>query len=226
MPFQVSDPIGSLAWAFLALQVLLVWGAWRSRAALEAGEELPPPGVLYSSVILQGLLLLAFALAAAWDAGIQLRPAGQSAARALLWAPPALLLMLATVLPVWRLTPPEERARRAQMLPRNPRERALALAVSLVAGVGEELVWRAVLPALLVHLTGSLVLAIGLSVLSFSLAHWMQGGLAMAAVLVFALLFHGLVALTGGLVAAVAVHALYDAAVSVWIGPLLHRRSG
>ena len=57
MPFQVSDPIGSLAWAFLALQVLLVWGAWRSRAALEAGEELPPPGVLYGSVILQGLLL-------------------------------------------------------------------------------------------------------------------------------------------------------------------------
>lgn len=226
MPFQVSEPIGSVAWAFLALQVLLVWGAWRSRKALEAGEELPPPAVLYGSVIVQGLLLLAFALAAAWDAGIRLRPADQSWGRALLWGPPALALLLASVPPVWRLTSPEERARRAQMLPGTPRERSLALAVSLVAGVGEEVVWRAVLPALLLHLTGSLALAIGLSVVSFSLAHWVQGRLAMGVVLLFALLFHGLVALTGGLVAAVAVHALYDAAVSVWLGPLLHRRAG
>jgi membrane protease YdiL (CAAX protease family) len=225
MPFHVGAPIGSLAWAFLVLQVLLVWAAWRSRAALEAGEELPPPAVLYSSVAVQGLFLLAFGLGAAWDAGIQLRPAEQSWTQALLWGPLALLVLLASVVPVWRLTPTEERARRAAMLPRTPGERGLALTVSLIAGVGEELVWRAVLPALLLHLTGSLALAIGLSVVSFSLAHWVQGKLAMAVVLVFALVFHGLVALTGGLVAAVAVHALYDAAVSTWLGPLLQRRA-
>jgi membrane protease YdiL (CAAX protease family) len=224
MPFAVTDSLGSIAWAFLFLQVLLVWAAWRSRVALEAGEELPPPGVLYGSIALQGLFLLGFALAAAWDAGIHLRPIDQSWTQSVLWGPVALLLLLAAVPSVWRLTSPEERERRAQMLPRTAPERSLALAVSLIAGVGEEIVWRAVLPALLLHLTGSLTLAIGLSAVSFGLAHWVQGKLAMAVVIAFALVFHGLVALTGGLVAAVAVHALYDAVVAIWLGPLLHER--
>jgi membrane protease YdiL (CAAX protease family) len=74
-------------------------------------------------------------------------------------------------------------------------------------------------------LTGSVALAIALSALSFGLGHWLQGKLAIFAVIGFALVFHGLVALTGGLPAAIAVHALYDALVGTTIGPYLHKRA-
>ena len=140
MPFAVTDPLGSAAWAFLVLQPLLVWGAWRSRVALDAGEELPPAAVLYPSIAIQGLVLLAFALAAAWDAGIGLRPGGQSWALALVWGPLVLLALLGSAPLLWRLTPPGEREQRAAMLPRTSAESSLALVVSLVAEMGEEIV--------------------------------------------------------------------------------------
>jgi membrane protease YdiL (CAAX protease family) len=225
MPFTVTDPLGLFAWAFLALQVAVLWGVMRSRKALNAGETLPEPNVLFPSLAVQLSILLAVSLAAAYDAGIRLIPASQSVARALVWAPLALLLLLASVPLLWRVTPLEQRKRNAGLLPRNAKERAWMLVVSLIAGLSEEIAWRAVLPALLWHLTGSEWIAIGLSALSFGFAHWTQGTLAIAAVFGFALVFHGLVALTGGLPAAIAVHALYDAIVATLIGPALHRRA-
>lgn len=225
MPFTVSDPLGLVAWAFLALQVAVLWAVKRSRAALEAGETLPEPSVLFPSLAVQGSIMLAVALGAAYDAGIRLIPETQSVARALVWGPLALLLLLGSVPILWRITPPDQRKRNAAFLPRNAKERTWMLLVSLIAGLSEEIAWRAVLPALLVHLTGSVGIAIGLSALSFGFAHWTQGKLAIVAVFGFALVFHGLVALTGGLPAAIAVHALYDAIVATVLGPALHRRA-
>ncbi len=225
MPFIATEPLGMVAWAFVALQVLLAYAAWRSRAALVGGEKLPPPRVLYPVVALQLLVLLGLALAAAWDAGIALRPPGHSWERALIYGPLALALLLASVLPVWRFTPAAERARRTALLPRDTVETSLVLLVCLIAGVAEEIAYRAVLPGLLQRLTGSLEAALLLSAVAFALAHWVQGKLAMAVVLGFAIAFHALVALTGGLAAAIAVHALYDALVSTWLGPRLHRRA-
>ena len=52
-----------------------------------------------------------------------------------------------------------------------------------------------------------------------------QGRLASATVFGFALLFHGVVFLTGDLWTVMAVHALYDALVTTVIGPRLHGRA-
>ena len=225
MPFAVTDPLGLAAWAFLGMQIALLWAVRRSRVAIEAGESMPSPAVLYPSLALQGLFVLGAALLAAHDAGIRLIPPTQSVARALIWAPIALALLVASVPVLWRLTPAEQRERNAAFLPRDAKERSWVLAVSLIASLGEEIAWRAVLPALLVHLTESVALAIVLSALSFGFAHWVQGKIAIVAVFAFALVFHGLVALTGGLVAAIAVHALYDALVGTILGPYLRQRA-
>ena len=225
MPFAVTDPLGLAAWAFLGMQVALLWAVRRSRAALESGEKLPSPSVLYPSLALQGLFVLGAALLAAHDAGIRLIPAAQSVSKALIWAPIALALLVGSVPVLWRITPAEQRERNTAFLPTNAKESSWVLAVSLIAGLGEEIAWRAVLPALLVHLTGSTALAIALSALSFGFAHWVQGKIAIVAVFAFALVFHGLVALTGGLPAAIAVHALYDALVGTILGPYLRRRA-
>jgi membrane protease YdiL (CAAX protease family) len=97
------------------------------------------------------------------------------------------------------------------------------LLVCLVTGPTEEISWRAVLPALGARLGLAPLAAVGLSALLFALAHMVQGRLAAAIVLLIAALFHGLVALSGSLVTAIAVHALYDAIVTVWLAPRLHR---
>ena len=84
------------------------------------------------------------------------------------------------------------------------------IALSLSAGVGEELVWRGVLPALIAMLTGSLALGIALSVASFALAHAIQGPRSVLAIAAIAAAFHALVLISGSLYPAMLVHFVYD----------------
>lgn len=225
MPFEATEPLGWLSFLFLFLVVAMCAGALLSRRALEGGEELPPPSRLMPQVALQLLFVLAFALLAARDAGIELPVTRASLPRALLVGAGGLALMLASAPLLWRFTSEAERARRARFLPRDRHETILCLLVSVLAGLGEEVAWRAVLPALVAHFTGGVWLPVLVSAAAFGLAHMVQGKLASAAVFGFALVFHGIVFLTGDLWTAVSVHAAYDALVTTVIGPRLHRRS-
>lgn len=82
--------------------------------------------------------------------------------------------------------------------------------LSLSAGIGEELVWRGVLPALVAAVTGSLALGIVLSVISFALAHAIQGIRSVLAIAGIAAAFHALVFISGSLYVAMVVHFVYD----------------
>lgn len=84
------------------------------------------------------------------------------------------------------------------------------IALSLSAGIGEELVWRGVLPALIALLTGSLATGIALSILSFALAHAIQGLRSVLAIAGIAAAFHALVFISGSLYPAMLVHFAYD----------------
>jgi membrane protease YdiL (CAAX protease family) len=84
------------------------------------------------------------------------------------------------------------------------------VALSLSAGVGEELVWRGVLPSLLAVLTGSVAIAIALSVVSFALAHAIQGLRSVLAIATIAAAFHALVFVSGSLYVGMVVHFVYD----------------
>jgi uncharacterized protein len=84
------------------------------------------------------------------------------------------------------------------------------VALSLSAGVGEELVWRGVLPSLLTLVSGSLAVGIALSVASFALAHAIQGLRSVLAIAAIAVAFHALVFISGSLYVAMAVHFVYD----------------
>ena len=101
--------------------------------------------------------------------------------------------------PTWRL-----------FAPTNRRERRMWVVLSLSAGIGEELVWRGVLPALIARLTGSLALGIALSVASFALAHAIQGMRSVLAIAAIAAAFHALVFIAGSLYPAMLVHFAYD----------------
>ena len=224
LTFRAAAAPGWAAWVLLALIALATLGAHASRRALVGGEALPPLRALYPQLALQlGAVGLVAALASRELAlEVWRRPAPSAGAWA--WGGLALAAMLAAAALLWRVTPADERARRAALIPATSDERALLVLLACVAGLAEELAWRAVLPALIARWTGSAWAGVALAAGSFGLAHALQGRLAMGVVLVLALVFQGLVEVAGSLWVAVAVHAAYDAGVGLWLAPRLRDR--
>jgi membrane protease YdiL (CAAX protease family) len=99
-------------------------------------------------------------------------------------------------------------------------ERVWWLAISLLAGIGEEITWRGVQTGLLVQLVGSYWIAGLLSGISFALAHGIQGWKSVVGILMFALCFQLVVVASGSLYIAMLVHVAYDVTAGLTYGRL------
>ncbi len=119
------------------------------------------------------------------------------------------------------LAPVQHNTRVAHLfMPSNATELGWWLVVSVLAGTGEEITWRAVQTGLLAAATGNYPTAVVLSALSFGAAHAVQGWRSSAVIVVFALGFQTLVWLTGSLYVAMAVHIVYDITAGISYGRL------
>lgn len=101
------------------------------------------------------------------------------------------------------------------LLPRNRRERGWLVAVSVGAGTGEELIYRGLLPALLVGAgvpPGWAVLGQGVL---FGLAHRYQGTAGVVATSVVGILMGALAAHTGSILLPVLLHIAMDLKLAV-----------
>jgi hypothetical protein len=106
-------------------------------------------------------------------------------------------------------------------MPRDAGERAWWIAVSVLAGIGEEITWRCVQTQLLVPIVGSHAVAALLSAISFGGAHFIQGWRSCAVIVLFALGFQTVVWASGGsLFIAMAVHVAYDLTAGITYGRL------
>jgi membrane protease YdiL (CAAX protease family) len=105
-------------------------------------------------------------------------------------------------------------------MPDNTVERAWWIGVSFLAGIGEEITWRAVQTALLGALTGSFWFAALLSAVSFGMTHIIQGWRSAAIIAGIAIGFQVLVWLAGSLYVAMVVHVLYDLTAGIAYGRL------
>ncbi len=94
--------------------------------------------------------------------------------------------------------------------PRTSRETLLWAGSVLVASVAEEAAYRGVGMTILWYSLDNYWLAASISAAAFALAHWVQGWKSGIVIFVIALVFQGLVTLTGTLVFAMVVHAIYD----------------
>ena len=111
----------------------------------------------------------------------------------------------------------------AALLPRNRPELAWGAALSVNAGIVEELLFRFALPALLVIVTGEPVSAFLLAALVFGALHAYQGWAGVVATTVVGLLFTVLYVASGSIVLAMLVHALFDLRTLVVIPVAVYR---
>lgn len=89
------------------------------------------------------------------------------------------------------------------------------LAIALLAGLGEELIFRGLLLAGLADLIGTAAALLVTSV-AFGLLHWVTRAYAVLAAL-FGVYLGGLLLLTGNLLAPILTHALYDAFALIYL---------
>jgi membrane protease YdiL (CAAX protease family) len=134
----------------------------------------------------------------------------QHVGRGLLMALAMYVVAVLCMRPRWRKAV-ERRARIVYLLtPDTAAERAWWIALSVLAGVGEEITWRGVQTALLIALTGSYWSAALASAISFGVGHFIQGWKSAVIIVFFALGFASIVWISGCLYFAMAVHTAYD----------------
>ncbi|SFO07356.1 CPBP family intramembrane glutamic endopeptidase [Sphingomonas sp. OK281] len=96
------------------------------------------------------------------------------------------------------------------LLPRNRPEIAHAAAMSIAAGVSEELAFRLFLPLLVALVTGSAFVAFGIAVAAFGAMHLYQGRAGVIATTLVGALMAAIYLMTGELWLAMVLHALID----------------
>ncbi len=205
--------MGSISWVG-ALFVLFVtffvpWAVIRNHDTALAMAWIPMSRRFLAMLIPQVVLGL-IAILTAWMDGVDILPARLPQPAHWLLAAGFLLTAFVLVRPHWRRSMEEGKLTWRLFAPITREERGMWIGLSLSAGIGEELVWRGVLPVLLTRLGGSFALAILLSVLSFAIAHAIQGLRSVLAIAAFALAFHGLVWVSGSLYVGMAAHFVYD----------------
>lgn len=97
--------------------------------------------------------------------------------------------------------------------PTSTTEWILAVWVGLCAGVGEEIVYRAVLFQIIAEVTSSTAVALLVCVLTFAVVHLPQGTRGAYGIALLGICFHILYFVSGGLVAPIVAHATYDMAI-------------
>jgi membrane protease YdiL (CAAX protease family) len=140
------------------------------------------------------------------------------------WSMPAAVVFYAGAVmamrPRWRRA--VERGERIVNLymPQTRVERGWWIAVSMLAGISEELTWRGMQPILLTALTGSVGMGVLGSAALFGLGHAPQGTRSAVVIGIFSLGFNALVWLSGSLYLAMAVHIAYDLTAGLTYGKL------
>jgi membrane protease YdiL (CAAX protease family) len=202
--------LSGLGWAFVVFVTAVVpWAVLRNRESAIAMADIPLSRGFYAMLLPQ-IILGTVAVIVGLVEGVELFPRDFPTSASWLAGAVFLLTAVALVRPHWRRSVQEHKPTWRLFAPTNGLERKMWVALALSAGIGEELVWRGVLPSLLADASGSLPLGIAFSIASFALAHAIQGLRSVLAIAAIAGAFHVLVYISGSLYVAMVVHFVYD----------------
>jgi membrane protease YdiL (CAAX protease family) len=189
--------------------LLLPWAAVQSARRL-ATRPYPQRRKFFAAVLLQHFLFVGLSLAVAWVEGIPLNDWPKNIGFSIMIAAFFLGAIVSIMIPHWKQNVLTRERKVYLFMPRGATEKSLWVLISLVAGIGEEIIYRGVTWTLFTRLTGSIWLAAVIASIVFAFSHYMQGWKSMLAIFGFALIFHIIVWLTGSLLPAMFVHFLYD----------------
>ncbi len=213
----MPGPAGIL---FLVVFLVLVpWGAYRSRARLASLTAIPRVTYLRNVVWQQAAFLL-LALLTAWREYIPL-PVGRVDPFAVAIAVALVAAGVFAMRPVWERKVREGDQRLHLFAPRTRAERGWWIAVSIAAGISEEIVWRGVVLGLVWWITDSWLAAALVSSAAFGVAHAIQGWKSAALIGLIALIVATFVHWAGGLLLAIGIHAAYDVVAGLTYGRLV-----
>ncbi|HYV20388.1 MAG TPA: CPBP family intramembrane glutamic endopeptidase [Verrucomicrobiae bacterium] len=215
---------GGPSLVFLAFLLgLLPWGAVRSRRRMRPALERPGPGArserlaIWANTLFTQALLLLLAWLAGRSFGFRFfAPAGPRAFAAAAVAL-AICFGLRALARAWRTEEESKKLVVYRIAPRSPLEYCGFVLAALAAAVAEEIAYRGVGVAILTWWSGQAIVAVLVCSAAFAIAHSLQGWKSATVILGFALVMHALVAVTGSLVPAMAVHLVYDLAAGIAI---------
>jgi membrane protease YdiL (CAAX protease family) len=211
--FAAVGPVGLCFLAFFGLVLPIL--AYRARDRLTSVRPRPTRRQLYPSLLIQLTFFLILGVLTAWQEELALWRWPREIAVPSIVTLLLLAVMVLSTRPITRAAVERREPRVYFAMPSGPGEMALWVAVSIMAGVAEEYVYRGVMTDLGVRLTGSLPLAWTFAVLAFSVAHANQGAKSVLVIALFSLVAHVLVYATGTLLFAIVLHAAYDVIAAV-----------
>ena len=195
----------------IAFGIIIPIAAIRSKKRIEARQFFFAARRRYfTSVLIQVGAFALFSIFVARQNWIEIFPRTFPPPRAIIAGAVFLIATVGTGFTRWRKAVIEKKKIVALFMPTNNVERMMWIGSAALAGFGEEITWRGVQTALLTRLTGSIAVAIGIAIVTFAIAHAMQGWKSVGVIGVFTAGFHLLVWLAGSLYVAMVVHSLYD----------------
>jgi membrane protease YdiL (CAAX protease family) len=219
--FSFVHQVNPAGWAHLAyFGAIIPLAALYSRRKFRRAAALPNRlrhfQVSAFSLIMFGLMSLAVARAQ-W---ISLFPRALPPLAAIAAGVGLYAAVVVYMVPNWRRAVQRRSPVVHLFMPSTAHERVWWLAVSVLAGISEEITWRGVQAALVGALTGSFWIAALICSISFGLAHIIQSWRSAAHIVLFAMGIHALVWLSESLYVAMAVHAAYDITAGIAYGRL------
>lgn len=208
MNFELTQIGFAGIYHLLFFGLLLPWSAIKSIKRLKE-RPYPPRRKYFFFVIGQQLFFLLVSLLVAWQEWIDVYARPKN-----LWsfglAAVVLAALIAVMIPRWRAAVAKRERRVYLFMSGEGADKALWVTISLLAGIGEEITYRAVMFALLWRLTHSALLAALIAAVVFGVSHLLQGWKSASLIAGFALIFHGLYWVSGSLLAPIIVHFIYD----------------
>ena len=205
----------------LVMPWLAFRGAQRRAAALRDPKfRLPPRPVIWISTIVSQLILLTLT----WVTGNGFGYApfdgvGTITLRDVIAAMVALgsFFLMRGIARRFRADDERKKMLVYQIVPRCSVEWILWIAAVIVASISEEVVYRGVTMQILWYSLGNPWAAALICAVAFAAAHWAQGFKSAMFIFAFALVTHLLVWVTGTLILAMIIHAIYDLAAGYLI---------
>lgn len=197
-------------WFLFFFGLLMPYVAIKSAIAVRRAKSLPDRSNLIARILVMEAIFGLLAILVSRNLDIDLFTHGALPAKALLLAAAIVIIALATLPLRWRMISNEHKRLLMVTRPREPRDLVWWFAISLAAGISEELVYRGVMPAVLLPYTRNWWAAIAIAVVIFTVSHVNQGWPGMITVAAIAFCLHILVWFTGALFLGMAAHFVYD----------------